>query len=496
MKNVFFLLNLFPVKTLRIFVRTIFALSLLVACHPDEILVVRDLDPSGEAAESGSADGDDPDDVDWEKALAYVFDDSVIPEIHVSVSVDEWNRLLKAYDRNKDTQEYVVCDVRYVKGNDVVEIGQAGLRLKGNTSRRRPEGSGGREHPSSGTDWHHCHFGLDFHKNVKDIDHTLKGLRRMDLKWFKDDPAYVREIYCYDLFRRYGVWTAVRDVYARLWLRIGEEDEAYFGVYGMLEHIDRNYVRSRLDGFGSKDGNLWKCRYPADLRKKDADMGVDDSIHDHTYELKTNKEEGFEGAKAQLQDFIGRLNSLSGAAFDSWIASVMDIDLLLRTYAVNVVVGMWDDCWNNGNNYYLYFDKAEGTDYRVYFIPYDYDNTLGTSSRCGVQDDAGRQDPLRWGNPSNPLMTKVLENKEWKAAYKAHLKGLCRDGGLFHYTASIARIRSWQSRIRPFISNDTGEDMSMQDLPAYWGNHGEYRLLDTGPNNFFRVKAASVAAME
>ncbi|MBR1706845.1 MAG: CotH kinase family protein [Bacteroidales bacterium] len=442
----------------------------------------------------GGDDGDDADDVDWPAAVSYVFDGSVVPEIHLTVTESEWNRLLAAYDQNHDTQEYITCDVRYVKGGDTWSIAGAGLRLKGNTSRRRPESS--QTHSTSNPDWHHVHFGLDFHKNVKDTDHTVKGLRKVDLKWFKDDPMYVREVYCYDLFRRYGVWTGIRDVYARLWLKVGESREAYFGVYGMLEHIDKNYVRTRKESFGSKGGNLWKCRYGADLKNVEADFGVDDNVHDHVYELKTNTASGFPAAKAQLQDFIRNLGSLSGTAFNEWIASVTDVDLLLKTYAVNVAVGMWDDYWNNSNNYYIYFNSTEKSAYRFFFIPYDYDNTLGTSSNCGVQGDAGRQDPYRWGQDNHPLLVKVLQNPVWKAKYKACLQELCGDGGLSSYAVAAPRIRAWQSSVSAFISNDTGEDMSISDRPAGWGNHPEYRLLETGSDNFFQVKSATVAAMK
>ena len=426
---------------------------------------------------------DDPDNVDWAAAMAYVFDPEVIPEIHISLGKEQWEELLSLYDANHDTQEYVSCDVTYIKGSETTSIEGAGLRLKGNTSRRRPEEGGKKRH---------VHFGLDFHHYTKDAAHTLKGLRKMDLKWFKDDPMYVREIYCYDLFRREGVWTAIRDVYARLWLRVGDEKEVYYGVYGMMEHIDKNYVRARLDGFSDKKGNLWKCRYGSDLRRTDADMGVDDNVHDHTYVLKTNKESGFPAAKAQLQDFIRNLNSLDGTAFDNWISSVMDVDLLLRTLAVNVAVGMWDDYWNNSNNYYLYFNSTEKSSYKVWLIPYDYDNTLGTSSDCGVQSDSGRQDPLRWGHEDYPLISKILKNPSWKAAYLGYLSSICSPSGNFYYSSSIGRIEAWQRSISAYVANDTGEDMSISDRPAPWGNHGEYRLLSTGSDNFFRVKAASI----
>lgn len=421
---------------------------------------------------------DDPDDVDWAAAISYIFDPSVIPEIHVSVTQAEWDRLLAFYDQDHDTQEYVKCDVEFIKGQDVTSIASAGIRLKGNTSRRRPYDNG----------YHHVHFGLDFHKYVKDPAHTIKGLRQMDLKWFKDDPSYVRELYCFDLFRREGVWTAIHDVYSRLWIKVGDSKEVYYGVYGMKEHIDKNYVRTRISSFGDKKGNLWKCYYGANLKDVNANIGVDDNKSKFTYELKTNKDDGFASAKAQLQDFIDNLGKLSGTAFDNWISQHMDVDLFLKTYAVNVAVGMWDDYWNNTNNYYLYFSTRNP--YKVWFIPYDYDNTLGTSLNCGVQSDSGRQDPLKWGSDNNPLMVKILKNSEWRAKYIQYLKDIC--AGNFSQKASAERIRAWQASISAYVSNDTGEDMEIKDRPASWGNHGEYRILEDSDNNFFKVKTKTI----
>jgi hypothetical protein len=67
---------------------------------------------------------------------------------------------------------------------------------------------------------------------------------------------------------------------------------------------------------------------------------------------------------------------------------------------------------------------------------------------------------------------------------------------LFHMDASVPRIKAWQDKISPYVSNDTGEDMSIWDSPASWGNHGEYRLMDTGSNNWFRVKTEVINSME
>lgn len=447
--------------------------------------------PIGNAGEETPAPAPDPTPEPVTDGLDYVFDMEALPEIHVSVSEEEWNRLLSLYDSDPDTDAYVHCDTRFVKGADSREIENAGLRLKGNTSRRRPEGSSGQQHDAADPDWHHCHFLINLRKFVKDDAHTIGGVRKIHLKWFKDDAAYCREIYCYDLFRRYGIPTAVRSSYCRLWLKVeGDARETYYGVYAMLESIDDEFLKARKELFGSHKFNLWKCTYGADLAGTDEWKFISDDevgTDSYPYVLKTNTE-NFTAAKEQLQDFILKLNGKTGESFRTWIGQVTDVELLLRTYAVNVAVGMWDDYWCNQNNYYLYFNSSDKYDYKFWFIPYDYDNTLGTSGMI----DAGRQDPLHWGDTNRKLIGKLLEYPEYRTIYLNALRELCASDDLFGVQGSMARIRSWHDRIRDYVSNDTGEDMTIEDRPASWSNHAEYRLLESGANNFFTAKAASV----
>jgi spore coat protein CotH len=429
----------------------------------------------------------------------YVWDDKAIPEVHLSVSLDEWNRLLALYDANSFTTQYVAATVTFVKDGETTVIDNVGLRLKGNTSRRRPEGWYGQQHQRDNTDWHHAHFGVNLRKYADDDAHTIQGVRKLHLKWFKDDPAYVREMFCYELFRRAGVWTAVRDNYCRLWLHVeGDSQEAYYGVYELLEPIDKRYVKDRKSRFGASNGFLWKCRNSAaGLNNPNGDIWYDDDTDDrHAYTLETETGD-FDSARVQLVDFMNKLTNLSDSEFYTWIQEVTDVDLLLKTYAVNVAVGMWDDYWNNANNYYIYFNGKGLTGYKFYFIPYDYDNTLGTSLRCGVQDDAGRQNPLKWGNDNNRLIARILRFNEFKVKYVAFLKELIdAKNALMDRASSQARIRSWQQRIEPYIDNDTGEDTAIEDKPAPWGNHGEYNLLKNNSDNFFTVKAASISSLQ
>ncbi len=429
----------------------------------------------------------------------YVWDDATIPEVHIDVRLGEWNRLLALYDANAFTTQYVMATLSFVKDGETTVIDSVGLRLKGNTSRRRPEGRNGEIHVRNNTDWHHAHFGVNLRKYVDDDAHTIQDVRKLHLKWFKDDPAYVREMFCYELFRRAGVWTAVRNNYCRLWIHVeGDSKEAYYGVYELMEPIDKRYLKDRKSRFGASNGYLWKCRNAAaGLNNPNGDIWYDDDSDDrHAYTLETQTEE-FDSARIQLVDFMNKLSNLNDNDFYIWIQEVTDIDLLLKTYAVNVAVGMWDDYWNNANNYYIYFNARGLTGYKFFFIPYDYDNTLGTSLRCGVQDDSGRQNPLNWGNDNNRLIARILKFNDFRAKYIAYLKELIdAKNALMDRASSQARIRSWQSMIEPYVDNDTGEDTVIEDKPASWSNHSEYTLLKNGSDNFFTVKAAAINALQ
>ena len=134
-----------------------------------------------------------PPDTSWaEGELAWVFDMNVLPEITIIVTQSEWNNLLKAYDQNSNTAEYVHCDAEFKSKGETHYFEDAGLRLRGNTSRRRPEGNGGEMHQTNNTDWHHCHFMLNLRKYQKDDAHELHNVRKLHLKWHKDDSAYCR----------------------------------------------------------------------------------------------------------------------------------------------------------------------------------------------------------------------------------------------------------------------------------------------------------------
>ena len=112
-----------------------------------------------------------------------------------------------------------------------------------------------------------------------------------------------------------------------------------------------------------------------------------------------------------------------------------------------------------------------------------------------MQSDSGRHDPLNWGDTNrNPLIGKILKYDDYRAIYVEALNELCDPANnLFHYQASISRIKAWHNMISSYVVNDTEEDCEIKDRPAGWGNMYDYRLLDANSSmNFFKVKAKSI----
>jgi len=430
-----------------------------------------------------------------------IFNLEKLPEIELQFSLAQWNKLLTNYDLNPKNEKKVVSKFTYKVDGQTTVTDSIGLKLRGNTSRRRPEGSEGQLHNAANPDWQHCHFAVDFAQYRG--NQRFQGLEKVNLKWFKDDANYVREIYSYDLFRRFGIWTAPRASYCRVTIKVdGDAVPGYYGVYEMIESVDEDFITERGANWGTATGFLWKGGY-AGSNVPDfvstASMGVEDvklnpaqSLY-YAYDLKTRKDE-LDAAKAQLTGFISDLNSKTGTEFKTWISQKMDVDLFLKTYAVNVMVGMWDDYWVNTNNFYFYF-AANG---KAYFIPYDYDNTLGTSQ---IISNSGTQNPLNWGpNSGRPLITKILAIPEYMGKYKSYIKQLAdASNDLFDANKSMQRIAAWQMKIAPYVSNDTGEDMSISDHPASWGNAPFYRLSSgnaqggtNGNANYFSSRIQSI----
>lgn len=480
---------------------------------------------------------------DWEEknpkyssrteALDTIFNPDELGQMVLVLDRSEWNKQLEYCDINLDHEECVVAKGFYFKkDNKEWFFKDIGFRIRGNTSRIRPQDEETGKYVQS-------HFSLDFEEWTDDDKKLANSMKGIILKRFKNDPTYVREVYGYNLFRENGVWISPRASYTRLVIQIVDDldldndgnitefETVDYGVYAMIEEIKKQFLKERTEeqnggNLVSNKGNLWKCSWGADFTVPrnqkgfgeesseiifDANGNIENiDVKSYTYDYKGDND--FTKAKSQLIGFMAELallpNCIDGRNDKEDIEKIkgfyterIDGDLLLQTYAVNVILGMWDDYWVNKNNFYFYFD----TDGKAYFIPYDYDNVLGINN-CGV--NSGIQNPMLWGNLKDgerPLIQKMLQVPEYMELYREYLRKFSDENSFFDDDNSIAKIKQWQAMIEPYINSkdlqyNYNSKMSyfdttpfFMDVPAYWSEpYVKYTLYTEGTNNFFTVR--------
>lgn len=456
--------------------------------EPDPIL------PPEEPVEKPDIPAPKPEWPEGQYGKSYIWDEDAVPEFHISFSKKQWNNLLAGYDKNPDVTAYFKCTAVFDKEGVRDTIADTGIRLFDNADAMRPEGTSGGKHNKDKAQWNMSNFELNFTRYSDSEDHTLRKVRSVFLKSCYNDPSYARERYCYDLFERFGIRTIGKNIYCRLNIYVeGDEAPAYIGLYQMIEPVDYSYIEDRASLFGSAEGNLWKCSGGASLIPTTSlATGTDNGNgEDFQYLLVTNKDSKA-AAITQLNSFMKNIKSLKQDEFCSWIRKVCDVELLLRTYAVNVAVGMWDDYWNRGNNYYLYFNSTSADSYKVWFIPFDYEMSLG-NSRAGIMSDPGRQNPYEWGKQGNPLIARLLQDPEFRDIYRnALLELTLPEAYLFEPEISTAIVNDLMYQASFHASNDTGIGKGTKDKTAPWSNHPEYRISVPDANNFFTVRSEAI----
>ncbi|MCR9250099.1 MAG: CotH kinase family protein [bacterium] len=329
----------------------------------------------------------------------------------IRITMDEADKQFLLADENVDSNVYLQCDFHFVN-SEVNELAQnVGIRLRGNTSRYQPKRS----------------FKIDFREFGGPKFHDLK---KFNLKAENNDPSMLREHLALQVFRKANI-PAARSSHVELYI-----NEEYMGLYLNVEQIDDEFVELR---FGNDNGNIYKCYWGATLE----DNGT--IWNDWTYELKTNEEEN---NRAVLENFVRVLNNSGSTTFPFEMERTINVDGLIRYFAVEALVGHWDGYSYNKNNFYLYENPENGL---IEFIPYDVDNTFGID---WVNRDWAERDVLDWpkhGDP-RPLVTRMLENEAFFIQYVRELRNLLETTFSVNYFQPI--LNNYPSVLRPSMAAD------------------------------------------
>ena len=266
-----------------------------------------------------------------------VYDDSSISTINITINP---NTLDWIYNNVESDSLHSVI-VHFQNEHITETIDSVGFRLRGNTSRTSAKKS----------------FKLDFNRFISGRD--FYNIEKLNLNGEHNDPSIVRSKICWDIYNESGI-IAPRAAHAKVYI-----NDNYYGLYISVEHIDDSFLKKN---FNDDSGNLWKCLWPADLtyRGENPENYYPYYGDDRPYELKTNTDNYDYEPLANLINILHH-NPES-------LESVLDIKSTLQYFAMNILLGSWDDYRYLRNNFYLYHNPSDDL---IYWIPYDYDNTFG-----------------------------------------------------------------------------------------------------------------------
>jgi spore coat protein CotH len=381
-----------------------------------------------------------------------LFDDAILHELIIEMTQEEWDGVTrdmldqaKAYPitplyegdgRGYRTNNYRKANFIYRRpGGAEIQLSQVGFRSRGNESRRLPTQDG---------KYYKSHFKVKFDKtfDVPKADparenlskRRFAGMKALNFKWSRHNDwdqyasrSKLNELFSYSLLREIGV-NAPRMSLATLKLRIAG-NEVDYGVYGIVEQVDKAFLRRRYGGSG---GDLYKCLYlesGAHLTEDSLSgdrVGVKDPDRNYRpiYDLKTNETRSDHSA---LKEFVREINAKDGQAFVDYVEARFEVDRFIRYLAMGIYINNLDDYRFLANNYYLYFNDKGKTD----FIAYDFDISLGTNWHGGMEyAELINQDilktksiPATWGdNSPRPLIDKILSVDKFRERYRRYLE--------------------------------------------------------------------------
>lgn len=323
-----------------------------------------------------------------------LFDDQVEGKVKIWLPADSMSWL---YANPLNTQ-YLQAKMVYEDGTYSDTIAAIGFRLRGNSSRFAAKKS----------------FKISFNEFVP--GRRYQGVKKLNLNGQHNDPTMVREKFFYHIWNKAGL-PERRTVFLRLYV-----NNQYMGLYTGLEELDKDWLQRSM---GENSGNLYKCTYPADLDYLGTDQQAYKSVMStattggRAYSLETNE---------SLDDYSGfvqlcsRLNEPVTDSFSYKIEAVLEVENLLKAYALDIACGNWDDYAYNKNNFCLY---QHGGDGRFRFITYDTDNTFGVD---WLNVNWATRPVNSWFNPfqSRPLVKKLLEFTPYRVRFYQHLDSLTR----------------------------------------------------------------------
>jgi hypothetical protein len=325
-----------------------------------------------------------------------LFDDSKVPSIFITIAKDSLNILLAT--GNEESNHYFPATFVFDDGAQKDTVQKVGFRLRGNTSRYSKKKS----------------FKISFNEFEK--GGSYQEVKKLNLNGQHNDPTMIREKLFYDIWKKAGN-PERRANFVRLYV-----NKEYKGAYTNIEEIDTDWLKRT---YGENKGNLYKCTYPADLAYINDDQNSYKKIQNNpttrAYDLSTNQSAD---DYSDLVDLCKKINQPVDNQFVTDVEKILNVESVIKAFALDVALGNWDDYAYNKNNYFIYHNQKTK---KFEFITYDTDNCVGVNWITGK--DWATLNCYKWlptGNEKRPLISKLLEVPAYKNKYSDYLNQITK----------------------------------------------------------------------
>ncbi len=350
-----------------------------------------------------------------------LFDNTRVSAVYIDIPADSLNWIMA----NVLSDHYCKATFIYDYGVKRDTLRDVGFRLRGNTSRYSKKKS----------------FKISFNTYVS--GRRYQEVKKINLNGQHNDPTLIREKLFYDCWKKAGL-PERRTSFVQLFL-----NKEYYGLYTNLEEFDKDWLQ-RV--YGENEGNLYKCTYPAELGFRGSDQQLykdvasGSSTGGRAYDLQTNETAD---DYSDLVALITALNQPVDANFANQVSTLINVDGLLKAFALDVATGNWDDYMYNMNNYFLYHNSVTG---KFEFLSYDADNTFGVD---WVNRDWATRNCLDWYSHSGPrpLVSKILAVPEFNRKYQLYLDTIVRN--VTNPVTIFPHIESLKALIDDAVATDT-----------------------------------------
>jgi hypothetical protein len=319
-----------------------------------------------------------------------LYDPTAIRTIFVELDEENWEAELEAF---YNTDVHLIGTVQV----DGVTYADVGVRFRGNSSFSMV--AAGLKRP--------LRLKLDL---VVD-DQDLLGYRTLNLINGANDPSSLRTVVYSMIAQDYIAVPKVGLV------RLVVNGESW-GIYQDQQQYNKDFLADYFDDTG---GVRWKVSGSPNGQGGMLYLGDDPDTYRSIYEIDNkDKPESW----AALIDLFRTLNETPTEDLVTALDPILDIDGVLRFFALEVALSNSDGFYTRASDYYIYLDESG----KFHVMPHDFNEALGAGDRGPGNRGGGSAttlDPLVNANDaSKPLRTRLLEVPELRERYLAYVRDI------------------------------------------------------------------------